>query len=104
MGFSVKVEKLKMLLKSNDTKIIRTLLPRGQDPFVLYPKTYQLTPHFFKTVGEVKKFFKGKNIVAGDVSDREKKIVVMAYVSNPQEDFAKLIKRKNRAENEQSTN
>lgn len=97
------VEALEELLKSDDTKIIRTLMCSGQDPFVLYPKKFRLQEFHFVSYDELRQAFGGKNIVVADCLDNYT-MKVFAYVSNPAQDFAKIVKLKRRMMNEQATN
>lgn len=106
----MKVTLLKEIVKDCNTNVIRTEIPKGQDPFVLFPKKYKLKMLHFRTYEEIQAYFKDKNVIAMDcealLSIKTDSILrVYVSISNPKEDFDKLVEMKQRAkQNEQPTN
>lgn len=71
---------------------------------MLYPKKFKLEEFHFASFDELRQAFAGKNIVAADCLDNYT-MKVFAYVSNPTEDFAKIVRLKRRMiKHEQATN
>ena len=88
-------------MENSNANVISTLLLRGQDPFVLYPKKYKLKRYEFSTRFAISEFFKDKNVVFAPCADNITTkagalYVVMAYISNPQTDFDKMVALKNK--------
>jgi hypothetical protein len=104
----MKVSELKELLEGCNTNIVRTLLPTGQDPFVLYPKKYKVTVMHFQHLQMLQAFFKDKSIIAmdcgqyDDFGDVGEGFRICAGVSDPRIDYEKMSRLKKKA-NEQAT-
>ena len=93
----MKVETLKKILKDSNTKIIKVGLKTGQDPFVLYPKRYNIKKMQFTCIEDLLEFFKDKNISAMDCEVTNNSYDVLVCVSNPEEDVRKMCRLKKKA-------
>lgn len=80
----MKVNELKKLLKNTGTKVRKVTQERGQDPFVLYERTYELTYKTFLSEESICNFFANQKIVAADTQDDPLFYVIRYWVHRNQ--------------------